>query len=87
MLNPARLSHRNKFVDSIEEKLKTCNVEQGLMSIENNPLNHVMEQVDKLITRILNTARKKVEGMRRNMPHSKEKEKRRSMLLCLKEML
>ena len=53
----------------------------------NNPLHHEMEQVDKLVTRILNTAKKKVEGMRRNVPCSKEKEKRRSVVLCLKEVL
>ena len=85
MLNPARLSHRNKCVDSIEEQLKTHNVEQDLINVVNNTLNYEMEQVDRLIRRFLNAARKKVEEMRRNIPCSKEKETRRSMTLCLKQ--
>ena len=41
----------------------------------NNPLYHEMEKVDKTITRMLNTARNKVEGLRRNMQRSKDREK------------
>ena len=61
-------------------------MEQDLINMGNNQLNHEMEQVDKLVTRMLNTARKKAEGMRRDVPHSKEKEKR-YVALCLKEVL
>jgi len=32
-----------------------------------------IEQIDNLITRILNQARKKVEELRRNVPYSEEK--------------
>ena len=87
ILNLARLSRRSKRVDSIEEQLKTHNVGQDLTSIGSNPLNYEMEKVHELTTRTLNAARKKVEGMARNAPCSKEKEKRRPMALCLKAVL
>ena len=73
MLCPARMSHRDKFIYSIEEQLKTSNIEQDLINMENNLLNHEMEQVDMLITRTANPERKKMEGMRHNVPCSKEK--------------
>ena len=38
MLNPARTGHRNKFVDLIEEQLKTNDMEQDLANMGNNPL-------------------------------------------------
>ena len=69
MLNLGKMSHMNKFVHSIEEQLKMHNAEQGLINMGNNPLHHEIEQLDKMITRILNTARNKVEGMRWNMLH------------------
>ena len=43
-------------------------------------VNYKLEKVDELITQILNKAIKKVEGMRRTIPHSYEKEKVRSMV-------
>ena len=56
--------------------------------MENNPLHHEIEQVDMVITRILNTARKKVKRIiRHNVPYSKGKEIRRSEVLCLKTVI
>ena len=50
-----------------------------------NVLNHEdIERIDNLITRILNTARKKVEGIKRNIPFSKEKESQRATKLYWK---
>ena len=46
-----------------------------------------MEQIDIIITRMLNTATKKVEGMKRNIPYSKEKRKRRATVLYYKAVL
>ena len=40
-----------------------------------------MKNFDNIITRMLNTATKSVEGMKRNVPFSKEKEKRRAAVL------
>ena len=37
-----------------------------------------------MITLILNAARKKVEGQKRNIPYSKEKEKKRGIMLYWK---
>ena len=46
-----------------------------------------MEVLDELITNILRTATKAVEGMKRNVPYSQEKEKRRSFVLYCKMKL
>ena len=43
-----------------------------------------MENIDKLITRVLNAARVKVEGQRRNIPYSCEKVKYQGILLFWK---
>ena len=62
-------------------------MEIDLINMGNNPLNHEMEQAHKFITRTLNTAIKKLEGIRLNMPCSKEKGKRRSVALHLRAVL
>jgi len=48
-----------------------------------NPVitNQQIEQVDEVVTLMLNQARKKVEGMQRNIPYSYEKARRWGMLL------
>ena len=43
-----------------------------------------MEKFDEIITRMLNTALKSVEGMKQNVPFSCEKEKRRAAVLYWK---
>ena len=48
---------------------------KDLTSMVNNILHHEIEKVDMITTRMLSTARKNVEGMRRNAPCSKGKEK------------
>jgi len=50
-------------------------------------LNKEIEKVDKLITQILNTATKKIEGMKRSILYSHEKERIRSMVLYSKMKL
>ena len=48
---------------------------------------HQMEQIDEILTRIFTAALKKVEGMKRTVPYSKEKVKRRANLLYWKMKL
>ena len=43
-----------------------------------------IEKFDEIITRMLNTALKSVEGIKRNVPFSCEKEKRRAAVLYWK---
>ena len=87
MLNPARRSHREKFAELLEEQLDIYLLENDLYRMQVSYLNHELEQIDETITTILNTATKKVEGMRRTIPFSNEKEKRRSMVLYCKMKL
>ena len=87
MLNPARRSHRKLFVKLLEEQLNMYLLENDLYLMEVSCLNQEIEQVDQTIMDILNTATKKIEGMRRTIPYSQEKEKRRSMVLYCKMKL
>ena len=43
-----------------------------------------MEKMDEIIIRIFNVVLRKVEGMKRNIPYSEEKEKRRAEVLYRK---
>ena len=61
MLNPSRQSHREKFTKKLDEQLNICNIEE---MIQKPSLMHKeIEQIDKLITKILNVAQRKVEGL------------------------
>ena len=87
MLNTARMSHRNRLVDSMEEQLKMHDVEQDMINMENNASHHEIKQVCKMITRMLNTARKKQKEWDGTCHVQTKKEKRRYMALHLKAVL
>ena len=87
MLNPARRSHREQFIETLEQQLNLYMLENDLDRLEESGINHEMEVLDELITNILRTATKAVEGMKRNVPYSQEKEKRRSFVLYCKMKL
>jgi len=55
--------------------------------VKHRPAYNDIERIDKAITTILNSATKKVEGMKRNILYSQEKEVRRSELLYWKTLL
>ena len=55
------------------------NIEELLMKTSLS--NQEIENIDKVVTRMLNEARKKVEGQLRNIPYSDEKVKRLEMLM------
>ena len=84
MLNPSRRSHREKFVVTLENQLNIYQLEDELEQMKITTTHGQMEQYDNIITRILNVATKSVEGMKRNVPFSKEKEKRRATVLYWK---
>ena len=46
------------------------------ISQQNNRNRVILNLIDNQIANVLNVAAKKVEGIRRNMPYSQEKEKR-----------
>ena len=87
MLNPSRRSHREKFVEEIEHQLNIYQLESDIEQMKIHTNRHQMEQIDQILTRIFTVALKKVEGMKRSVPYSKEKEKRRANLLYLKMKL
>jgi len=84
MLNLARRSYRKKFVEILEDQLNVYQLEDELEQMKITTSYEQLEHFDELITRILNTATKSVEGMKRNIPFSKEKEKRRAAVLYWK---
>ena len=81
MLNPSKRSHRERFVETLENQLNTCQLEDELARMKITITHGQMEHFDEIITRMLNAATKSVEGMRRNVPFSKEKEMRRAAAL------
>lgn len=87
MLNPSKRSHRETFVEEIERQLEIYNIEEEIEQMSIHTTKHQMEQMDQLLTRIFTAATKKVEGMRRNIPYSAEKMKRRANLLYWKMKL
>ena len=71
MLNSSRQSYREKFAKELDEQLNIYNIEE---IIQKPSLRHQeIEQIDELITKILNVSQKKVEGLSRNILYSKEK--------------
>ena len=66
--------------------MEIYNIENKLELIQNRPTHQDIERIDKVITRILNVARKKVERMKRSILFSIEKEKRRAALLFWKRI-
>ena len=84
MLNPARRSHRENFFQELENQLNIYNVENDLNRMEISCSHNEIEVVDEIMTRMLQVATKKVEGMKRSIPFSQEKESRRSAVLYYK---
>ena len=64
MLNPARRSHREKFFQELENQLNIYNVENDLNRMEISCSHNEIEVVDEIMTRMLQVATKKVEGMK-----------------------
>ena len=87
MLNPSKRSHRETFVEVLEEQLNIYQLENDIEQMKVHTTRYQMEQVDEIITRIFTTALKKVEGMKRTVPYSNEKMKRRVTLLYWKMKL
>ena len=54
------------------------NIKNIFELLPNRPTNKQLEQIDNIILFILNIARKKVEGPRRNIPFLNEMERRQS---------
>ena len=84
ILNPSKRSHREKFVESIEDQLSTYQLENELEQMQIQSNRHHIEKMDEMITKIFQVALRKVEGMKRNVPYSKQKEKQRAKLLYRK---
>ena len=60
------------------------NIENEINTIQAHPTYHEMERINELITRVLNISQKKVEGIKRNISLSKEKEIWRGKVLFWK---
>ena len=82
MLNPSRKSHRATFYKDLVNQLNIYNIEESL--IKTSLSNQEIENIDKVVTRMLNEARKKVEGQLRNILYSNKKVKQLGMLMFWK---
>ena len=82
IINPSRKSYRETFLEELDDQLATHQIENTLNEMMISATHQQLEAIDELIKRILNTATRKIEGMKRNTPHSKEKQNRRAVLSC-----
>ena len=73
MLDPSRKFHRKKFVKSINDRLEHLNLQEQASTVFHYPSNEQIERIDEMITSILKNAATRVEGMKRNIPYSREK--------------
>jgi len=87
LLNPARRTHRERFVEAVEDQLQLYSLEEDLNEMSYETTRNKIEVVDEIISRVLETARKKVEGMKRNIPFSREKMRIRAKMLYARMQL
>ena len=87
IINPSRKSHREKFIEIIEEKIDEYQLIQMIQDIKQNPINSRIEIADQTITKIFDIARKKIEGINRRVPYSIEKAKVRECIAIWKAIL
>ena len=74
MLDPAKKSHRMRFIEELEYQLDLHQIESLIENFP-NPTHQQIETMDEIIALVLNKATKKVEGQKRNTPYSMEKAK------------
>ena len=60
MFNPAKWSHKEKFIRSVEEQLEIYNIKEELEWMKISATHHQIEYIDKIIIRIFNIAIKKL---------------------------
>ena len=74
-LNPTNRAHRTKFKESLEKLRTETKLEEKIARINHSRVSaRELNAVDDEITHVLNKARKSAEGVRSNVPYSKEKE-------------
>ena len=86
ILNPSRQSHRTIFYEELKDQMNIYNVEESLANPSTLSYQQI-EHIDNVVTTMLNQARKKVEGMKRNISYSQEKAKRSGTMLFWKSKI
>ena len=69
-LNTSQKSYRKRFEESLSDQLEHLNVEEMINKAHDHLINQQIERIDKTITMILQKA---IQGIQRNIPHSKQK--------------
>jgi len=87
IINPSRKSHREKFTNIIEEKIDEYQLETMIDELQQNPIESRIEVVDNIITKIFSIARKKIEGINRRVPYSREKAQSRECIAIWRSVI
>ena len=88
MLKPCNRKHRTKFQEKVEEFIKLTKIEEKLTRINNSRVSpKELNAIDDLITCILNSARKSVEGVKSNVPYFNEKNQTQLEIKYLKAVI
>ena len=73
-LDSRRLSHRETFIEKVEEYLQAINLPSTIdWYCNENAISEILELIDQQILEVLNKARKAVEGPRRGVPFLQKK--------------
>ena len=73
-LNPGKRNHRIQFMEALENYINQTKLLEKIISIcSGRVTSEEINVLDELITYVLTAARKKVEGIARNIPYSKTK--------------
>ena len=87
-LNPANRRHRNEFKETLEQFIEQTKLGERTSTICNGKVTqHEMNVLDELITYVLSAARKKVEGVQRNIPYSITKQVKESKVKYIKGLI
>ena len=88
VLDPNKRTHREKFNEHMDEILDSFPLELPVQKLNISTVTKKeLEQLDQDISFVLNKVRKKIEGQKRGMLHSKKKVKRRAVILYWKARL
>jgi len=73
-LDPTKRSHRIKFIEKLDEYIEQLNLVELVESKCNRVItNQEIERLDETISFVLDSARRYVEGIRKNIPYSIKK--------------
>ena len=87
-LDSSRLFHRKQFVEEVENLIISMGIDNTINKLlVEKATREELKKIDNNIIYIINTVRKKIEGLIRKVPYSKMKFEKQTKLLYWKAIL